>query len=248
MLLLFRHYSRYCYNFDDIDRISSALGIPWEVAKDSPFAPTGVYIGFLWDLDARSVSITPKKMSSYLAAIEGWLSEQTHALEAVRKLYGKLLHTYLLVPAGRAYLTGLETMLGCFGDNALAKRHPPRSVRPDLEWWRALFCSGTISRPIPVPKDLVDIRAFSDASSGVGIAIVIGSHWRAWRLLPGWSTLNGERDIGWAEAVGFELLIYAIAAADSERRSFRVFGDNKGVVEGWWNFRSRNTAVNTVFK
>lgn len=222
--------------------------MPWESSKDSPFASSGTYIGFVWDLDARSVSLTDKKMALYLAAIENWLCEPAHALDTVRKLYGKLLHSSLLVPAGRAYLTGLETMLGSFGDSPLARRHPPRSVRPDLEWWAALFRAGPLSRPIPVPKQLVNVGAFSDASSGVGIAIVVGRHWRAWRLLPGWTTLNGDRDIGWAEAVGFELLVYAVAAANPATCSFQVFGDNKGVVEGWWNHRSRNTAVNTVFK
>jgi len=30
--------------------------------------------------------------------------------------------------------------------------------------------------------------------------------------------------------------------------TIKIFGDNKGVVEGWWKGRSRNTATNKVFK
>jgi hypothetical protein len=34
--------------------------------------------------------------------------------------------------------------------------------------------------------------AFSDTSSGIKIEIVIGKHWRVWRLIPGWKMLNGK--------------------------------------------------------
>ncbi|KIJ91149.1 hypothetical protein K443DRAFT_686274 [Laccaria amethystina LaAM-08-1] len=34
----------------DIDALSDKLGIPWEKAKDIPFATTVPFIGFLWDL------------------------------------------------------------------------------------------------------------------------------------------------------------------------------------------------------
>lgn len=57
---------------------------------------------------------------------------------------------------------------------------------------------------IPGPATVTDSNAFSNASSGVGISIVISSQWRVWHLIPGWNV--EDRDIGWAEAVGFELL------------------------------------------
>ena len=77
---------------------------------------------------------------------------------------------------------------------------------------------------------LHDIQAFSDASSGFGIAITIGDRWRAWRLIPGWQSLDGKRDIGWAEALGFELLIRSIIGFGYVSGHFKVYGDNKGVV------------------
>ncbi|KAF4609661.1 hypothetical protein D9613_011966 [Agrocybe pediades] len=240
--------SIFTYNMDDVDDLSRRLGIPWESSKDVPFSTSALYIGLLWDLPASTVSLSPQKTEKYLAAIIEWSKSPTHTLDDVQQLYGKLLHASLVVSEGRAYLTGLETMLGSYGDSVLSSRHPPRSVRAELEWWSTSLRDSSLSRPIPLPRKLIDIQAFSDASSGVGIAIVIGQHWRAWRLIPGWRTLNGSRDIGWAEAVGFEFLIYAVARSDESRRSFKLFGDNKGVVEGWWNNRSRNPAVNSVFR
>lgn len=93
-----------------------------------------------------------------------------------------------------------------------------------------------------------DIAAFSDASSSTGIAIIIGTRWKAWKLLPGWDA--NHRNIGWAEAVGFKLLVRTIARLSPTDREehFETYGDNQGVVEGWKGGRSRNPRINEVFK
>ena len=46
---------------DDIDRLSDALGIPWEKSKDSPFSFTPIYIGFEWNLNDLTVALSDKK-------------------------------------------------------------------------------------------------------------------------------------------------------------------------------------------
>ena len=239
--------SLYTYNFDDIDSLSDALGIPWEKFKDLPFSTSSSYIGFKWDLEDHSVSLTTEKRQKYSLAIADWLLRPRHALIDVQKLYGKLLHACLVVPAGRAYLTSLESMLVLCGSHPFVLYSPPKGLLEDLSWWthRLAF---PLSRPIPSPLDPHDIQAFSDASSGFGIAITIHDRWRAWRLIPGWRTLDGERDIGWAEAVGFELLVKSIPGLGGVGGHFKVYGDNKGVVEGWGNHRSKNRATNQVFR
>lgn len=78
------------------------------------------------------------------------------------------------------------------------------------------------------------------------MGIVIGSHWRAWRFLPGWE--SERRKILWAEAVGFELLVRTIIAMGANPGHLVVYGDNDGVVKGWWNGRSANEETNNVFK
>ena len=92
---------------------------------------------------------------------------------------------------------------------------------------------------------ITDVGGFSDASSTTGVGIVVSDKWRAWRLLPSWK--SGGRDIGWAEAVAMELLIRSILNASSYQ-GIQVYGDNTGVVEGWWSGRSRNAETNRVFK
>jgi len=238
--------SDYSYSDHDIDEVSARLGIKWEESKTIPFGFLVPYLGFEWNLKDRTVSIPEKKKQKYLTAIEEWESQPTHALLEVQKLHGKLLHATLVVPEGRAYLTNLETMLGTFNDRPFVPHTQPRDTECDLEWWKQLLCLPTISRPIPKPTPIVECCAYSDASSSVGIAITIGDRWRAWRLVPGWK--SDGRDIGWAEAVGFELLIRSLSCKVEAGTHLKVYGDNIGVVEGWWKGRSRNRQANVVFR
>ena len=239
--------SLYAYNFDDIDRLSVVLGIPWEKSKDLHFACSTTYIGFQWDLVSLTVSLSSEKRQKYALSIKEWLLRPRHALSDVQKLYGRLLHASLVLPAGCAYLTGLEAMLGLCNPQPFALFRPNKGISDDLLWWSSKL-SFPVFRPIPAPLVLTDVQAFSNASSGFGIAITIQDRWRVWRLVPGWQTLDGTRDIGWAEAVGFELLVRAIPRFGGTRSHFKVYSDNKGVIEGWKNFRSRNKPTNQVFR
>jgi hypothetical protein len=240
--------TEFSYNFDDIDHLSAELGIPWEASKDIPFSSTAVYIGLTWDLAEDAVSLPEEKRFKYLASIAEWVARKAHTLEDVQKLYGRLLHATLVFPAGRSRLVGFESMLGIYKETPFVPRHANRTIAGDLIWWSHKLRLDSFARQIPSVVNVVDYGAFSDASSEVGIGIVIGGCWRAWRLLPGWKTLNGSRDIAWAEAIGFELLVDAIMLVAPPQKNYRIYGDNKGVVEGWWNKRSRNHQVNEVFK
>ena len=175
--------AKYSYCLSDIDNLLKTLGIPWEF----PF------IGFAWNLTSYSVSLPDKKKTKYLEVISLWNSCSLLSLEEVQKLYSKLLHTCLIVPMGHAFLTNLESMLGIFHNSPHKPRTPPRGTEDDLHWWYTLLSQCSISRLIPSPCPLLNLKAYSDAST-FGIAITLGPFWRAWRLLPGWQRDN--RDIG----------------------------------------------------
>ena len=238
--------SLFSYCDSDIDGISGQLGIPWEPSKTIPFSDVVPYLGFEWNLSERTMAIPERKKAKYRAAIEDWLPRPTHNLDDVQQLYGKLLHACLVLPAGRAYLTCLEGFMASFSSNPFIPHHAPRHTSSDLSWWLDELRSPAVSRPIPGPAFVTDRDAFSDASSGFGIGVVIGDQWRAWRLVPGWKA--DGRDIGWAEAIGFELLTRSLCATSVPGQFFKVFGDNRGVVEGWWKGRSRNWETNRVFR
>ena len=232
----------FAYADDDIDRLSNEPSIPGETSKTIPFRSTISYLSFIWDLDACTVTISAEKKLKYLNAIEEWEKKPMHALAEVQRLYGKLLHASLVVPAGHVYLTNLEAMLSGFHNSPFMPHTPP----DDLKWWSKCLQSPVLSRNIPGPVPLSDCDAYSDASSGFSISITIGDKWHAWCLLPGWR--SDGRDIGWAEAIGFELLTLFVLSSGSDSTHFKVYGDNKGVVEGWWKGRSRNKQTNMVFR
>ena len=67
-----------------------------------------------------------------------------------------------------------------------------------------------------------------------------------WRLAQGWKSQG--RDIQWAEAIGFELLVIALCAVSSSGKHITVYGDYCGVVEGWWKRSSANKSTNCIFR
>lgn len=237
-------------SFADIDESSINLGIPWEITKDTQFAYTVLFIGLLWNLTRLIIALADAKREKYLAAIARWLERPTHVLLEMQQLYGKLLHACLVLPRGRAYLTSLESMLSIASSRPFVPYHSVRHLNEDLVWWTEQLSCPSLHRIIPQPFSIIDIHAFSDASSGVGIGVVIKGFWRAWSLRRDWQSLNGAKDIGWAKAVGFELLILCIVCLGipSAGGHFRLHCDNLGVVEGWKNGRSQNWATNCVFR
>ncbi len=170
----------FAYAEADINALSKRLGIRWEVSKSVPFGTEVPYLGFRWNLRTRIVYLLEEKKEKYLAAIAEWESKRTHNLLETQKLYGKLLHASLVMPAGRSHLTSLEAMLGSFDNRIFLPHTPPRDTPGDLEWWKQQLNQPEIARPIPEPQPLVDYDAYSDASSGFGVAITIGPKWRTW--------------------------------------------------------------------
>ena len=235
----------YPYGFTEIDEHTMPLGIPWERSKDVPFKLIVILVGFTWDLGEKRVSLPEAKKGKYTQAIVAWKLRETHTLEDMQKLYGKLLYTCHIIPQGRAYLNFFKKMMALFHKRPFIPRRPPKRLEEDLRWWQNTFAHPSLSREIPGNRQIIDIHGFSDTSSTTGLGIVLGNQWRAWRLLPGWQ--DQGCNIGWAEAVATELLIRSVLQHQS-LSGLKICGDNNGVVEGWWTGRSRNVKTNRVFK
>jgi hypothetical protein len=238
----------FTYAFGDIDKVTKPLGYTWAPDKDIHFCDSPTYFGFQWNISTKTVSVPSDKRLKYLNAISEWEQQHNHNSEHVAKLYGKLLHVSLVLTIGRAYLTELERFAADLSHEAPHVAHrAPCQWPADMAWWKTAL-STPITCPIPGPADLIDTHAYSDASSSYGIGLYIHGYWRAYRLLPGWRG-QGERDIGWAEAVGFYLLVLIIVREATSGHQYKIWGDNEGVVEGWWNGRTgRNWATNNIFR
>ena len=182
----------------------------------------------------------------YLTVITKWREKRTHNLLETQRLYGKLLHATLVIPAGHAHLTSLEVMLASLNNSPFCPHTPPQSTLDDLDWWQRQLSQVVVSIPIPRPWTLTDHRAYSDASSGFSIAVMIGPTWRTWQLVAGWKSQG--RDIQWAEAIGFKLLAIGVCAFSGKGEHILLYGDNQGIVEGWWKRWSTNKPTNHVFQ
>ena len=136
--------------------------------------------------------LSQSKADKYVAAIDVWLSRATHVLQDILQLYGKLLHVAPLIPQERAYLTGFECMLAVCNAKPFMPHRPDKAISSNLLCWRMAITTGLVSFPISPPQTIIDHNAFSDASSSIGIAVVVSKCWRAWRLLPGWQTHHGK--------------------------------------------------------
>jgi hypothetical protein len=255
----------FTYNMDNIDTIATELGYKFESEKDIQFCYQPLYFGFEWNITNLQVFVPDSKRQKYHDTIIEWERRSRHNLEQANQLYGKLMHVTHVLARGRAYLTHLETLIANLSNaSPFTSRYPPKLLAEDLNWWKEKLAKPIYCK-IPGPAELIDLDAYSDASGGHGIGICIRGYWRAYRLLPGWRG-DSERDIGWAEAVGFEMLVRIVTIHSQRGHHYKVrdpktaykhpltplqmqvYGDNEGVVEGWWNGRSRNRATNLVFR
>ena len=236
----------FAYADIDIDSLSDHLGIRWEITKSIPFGEEVVYLGFRWNLRLRVMYLPDEKKARYLAVIAQWKEKRVHDLLKTQRLYGKLLHATLVIPAGRAYLTSLEAMLALFDNSPFHPRTPPRSTPNNLNWWQQQLRRAIVSIPLCRPQPLTNYKAYSDASSSFSVAITMGPRWRAWKLAARWKSQG--RDIQWAEAIGFELLARCIFSLSGEGEHIVLHGNNRGVVEGWWKHCSANKPTNHIFQ
>jgi hypothetical protein len=249
----------FCYDMQDIDDFSAELGVPWSHEKTLAFAPKNQYHGMVWNIPKRTVGLEEETRIRYLESLQEWQRSNTHVLAEAERLAGRLQFVCYIIPMGRPYIASLYRFVGLYGiktSTGKPQHAPEKPLTPErgqcpeeIRWWIATLSSPNIERPIPRPVKVIDIHAFSDASSTIGIGVVIGDLWAAFKLLPGWhGNTQYSRDIGWAEAVGFELACRYVFDILRLGTHVRFWCDNAGVVEGWWKGRSRNIAVNDVFK
>ncbi|QRW12386.1 Reverse transcriptase domain protein [Ceratobasidium sp. AG-Ba] len=223
--------------FGDIQaiyNIANQLGWLWKRSKTCPFSAVFTYLGFVWDIPARLVSIPDKKRTKYTGRITDWIGKKVVTLKESQQLLGSLIHCCLVVPAGRPRLAGIiEFMAGFPHANDLrflARKPSPRALW-EAEWWLATLLEPALAFAIRQPPARSTCRIHTYASTSFGLGMTMDSEWRAWRLLHGWS--RDRQNIGWAEAVGVELAIVWVAARGLQKLSLTIHCDNQGVVYAW---------------
>lgn len=228
-----------------IYQLADELGWPWKRAKTKPFAPIFVYLGFSWNIEARTVQIPTAKRQKYLARLNTWFTTPTASLKEAEVLVGSLTHCALVLREGRARLAGLIAFVASFTRTKsprFARQKRTQWANEEAEWWRTQLSEGQCTldiRPAPPRTNLV---IYTDASTSFGLGVVIDGEWRVWQLRKNWK--GKGRDIGWAEAAAVELAISWLVARGTRSTSITINCDNQGVVFAWKAGRSRNRQQN----
>ena len=238
----------FSYSLSDIYDLATQLGWPWKRSKTKPFASQFKYLGFLWDLSAKTVQLPEDKKLRYLAKLELWTHNQKFSKKDAESVLGTLVHCSLAVPDGRSRLPAISRFTSSFNHTSspFARRTPSSGALSDISWWRtqlsAAFCGSFLSKP-PVTSP---IEFWVDASSSWGIGIILGNEWDHWKLRSGWN--KDGRNIGWAEIVAIELgLLFAIHRNHSDVH-FLIKSDNQGVIHAIEGGKSRSREQNSVLQ
>lgn len=234
----------YRYDVEDIFRVTEKLGIPWKRGKCFRYAYRVVYLGYVWDLEKRCVSLPQEKRKGYLATLNAFLDKARVgpvSLQDTMSISGTLSYLTFVYISGKAYLKGLSAFIASFPDPPEAPQLLTQSLLSDLAWWRNILQQPTFVRQLK-PRSKCDPGVWVDASSGWGIGIIIGQRWAAWKLNANWK--ENDRDIGWAEMVALELGCMYLDVLGYENVDIVVHCDNTGVIGAFLKGSSRNFQVN----
>jgi len=234
--------------------LTEKLGVPWSREKLKRFATTQKYIGFLWDLNDKTVSMPQDKLDNVFKLLDRWLDPVNcfSASDAAR-LHGKLVHIASIFPLIRPFLRSAAAFAQHFRSHR-AKLFPRPALMADLRWVQQILRDSPNCCPLASP-DPVDLEWWGDASTSFGIGVVIGGRWAIWRWSHNTRVGPGQKfDIGWAEAVAVELglhLAFALGLLEprkDRRNCFLVRSDNSGIVSVITKGRSRSQRTNEVLK
>ena len=151
-------------------------------------------------------------------------------------ILGSLQHVTVVYKQGHSHLPALSHLLSKF-PNIHVLHHIPSNVMHELKWWSCTLTVPNPSRSL-TPLLPLDLYICVDASTSVGIGILINNQWEAWSLAPGWNS-NGQ-DIGWVEAVAIKLAVMWLASSGYHNDCLTVNCDNTSVIQSFWKGDSHN--------
>lgn len=242
------HDGSHCYSLDvnSSKNFIAELKAPWHPVKSGDrYEDFTVFIGFLWDLITRRVSLPEKKRLKFLARVETLLAKgSSHtpvSLFNIQQIHGSLIHVAFVYVHGNSRLPAISNFMSKF-ENEHSQIHMSNSVISTLCWWRSELSDPSIFRQLCPLSALQDLGIFVDASTSWGIGIIVGQSWFSFQLVEGWKVPG--RDIGWLEAVALEFLMYFLVQLGFQNVRLLIHSDNNGAIGAHSKGRSRNHAIN----
>lgn len=232
----------------DIVRASEQLGVKTNVTKYSEFAVEQSFIGFVWNLQTKSVGLSAEKLLKRRSELDQFWIKISWTKNELETINGKLNHLTLILPQLKPYLTANFRWLASW--TRPMKRKAPLDVLNDMLFWRTTLTSLKPMRLIP---DLVEwnVGWVGDASTEFGIGVIVGRYWGQFRWKDGWrSPVNKPpRSIAWAETATVRLGLLMVAMVhDVAGRKLSCLSDNTTTNGAAKNLRSRDFWVNEEWK
>jgi len=244
---------RYDYDREDMLHRIEPLGVPWHPGKgDNRFTFITTFIGYLWDIPQRTVSLPEEKWLKFRERVRRFLNDfcDTHHpchLLDVQKIHGSLCHVAFVYTHGRSRLSSISNFASKFKNDEFRTLYiSSRSMVSDLRWWLNILSSPSIVRLLRPRGPLQDLGLYVDASTSWGIGIVIGDEWSSFQLSPSWK-IQG-RDICWLETIAIELLVYLLEEKGLQDAYLLIHSDNQGTIGALGKGRSPNTHINLAIR
>ncbi|RXW16277.1 hypothetical protein EST38_g9578 [Candolleomyces aberdarensis] len=236
----------YTYDRDLLVSHVASLGVPWHPEKgDDVFREAFTFIGFLWNLPNKTVSLPEAKRLKFLHRVSEFLanykSRQCPLIE-VEKIHGSLCHVAFVYRDGCSRLPSLSNFATTLQGNRLIKRYPPPSAILDSKWWQERLSTPGFLRDLNLSLSPVDIGLYVNACTSWGIGILWEGRWMAFRLSPDWKTEG--RHIGWLETLAIELAAYLVCSRGLRNTHLLFHSDNQGTIGSVTKGRCRNTHIN----
>jgi len=88
------------------------LGVPWHpiAVKCQDFASSVIYLGFLWDLQAHTISLPTKKCIKYLGKVWSFMADAKAKVSCKDVMLFTALYSTSLLFTGKAALHSLHSL------------------------------------------------------------------------------------------------------------------------------------------
>lgn len=237
----------YQHDRDSSLALVESTNTPWNFIKTGThFDYSSVFIGFLWDLTDRRVSLPTDKRLKFLQRVQHLLqcytSKTPISLHDVQKIHGSLVHISFIYILGCTSLSSLSNFMCSYNGSDYSLRFIPGNVIRALKWWETQLLDPLAYRQLRPLPPLEDRGIFVDASTSWGIGIIMGPAWCAFKLVDNWKVKG--RDITWLEAVALELLFYFLIQDKVHDAHLLCHSDNNGAIGAHVKGRSANDAIN----
>ncbi|KAG5219587.1 reverse transcriptase/ribonuclease [Salix suchowensis] len=209
-MVVFRHptpwrlTTTFAYDRKEALKRIASLGVPWHPDKGQDFSHSFTYVGFLWNLSQRTISLPPAKRQNFHNKLLAFLQQREVSQIDAMTIQGTLAHVIYVYPLGRSHMALMNHFVSSF-DAATKKKALSSELRAELNWWLDVLNNPKAGRSVMTRGKAQNLRVSVDASGEWGIGMTWGKdcQWAAWKSRPGWKAPG--RDIGWLEGSPWNL-------------------------------------------